>query len=65
VGWRRRVPHVSIPEFFTRLNVWIGFKRFGSPKYVTFIRRLGVIEMILAALAAVSDLVLPALGVKW
>jgi len=53
------------PEFFAKFNARFGFSMFASPKFITFTRRLGIIEMILAAISVISTIVMSALGLKW
>lgn len=45
------------PEAFAKVNARFGFKLFTGPKYITFTRRLGIVEMTLAALGLISTLV--------
>jgi hypothetical protein len=53
------------PKFFGDLNTRFGFKMFSSPKYIAFIRKLGIVEMILAGVSAVSLVVALIFGFKW
>jgi hypothetical protein len=45
------------PKFFADFNARFGFKMFSSPKYIAFTRKLGIVEMILAGVSAVSLIV--------
>jgi hypothetical protein len=53
------------PEFFARFNARFGFGRFASPKYIAFLRWLGITEMILAVVSVISLIVMSFLGLKW
>jgi hypothetical protein len=52
------------PEFFARVNVRFGFKSAMNPKFLRFIRQMGIVEMILAALSLISTVVMAILGWK-
>jgi hypothetical protein len=52
------------PEAFARVNVRFGFKSAGNPKFIKFIRWMGIVEMILAALSVISEVVASTLGWK-
>lgn len=53
------------PEFFAKLNARFGYHTFASPKYVSFIRKLGLAEMVLAALFIILMSMRAALGLRW
>jgi hypothetical protein len=53
------------PGAFARLNARLGLKAFSSPKYIAFTKKLGVVEMALAALAVINVLITRAFGIKW
>jgi hypothetical protein len=53
------------PEFFAKMNARFGWTAFATPKGILFTRRLGVIEMVLAALAVLNALLVYAFGSKW
>jgi hypothetical protein len=53
------------PRFFADLNARFGFRMFSSPKYIAFTRKLGIVEMILAGVSAVSLIVSLIFGLKW
>jgi hypothetical protein len=52
------------PRFFADLNARFGFRRFSTPKHIAFTRRLGIVEMILAGVFAVSLVVSLIFGVN-
>jgi hypothetical protein len=52
------------PEFFAKINDRFGFKIGTSAKFIVFTRRMGIVEMILAALSAISTLIMHVLGMK-
>jgi hypothetical protein len=52
------------PDFFAKINARFGLKIGTSPKFIAFTRRMGIVEMILAALSVVSTLIMHTLGVK-
>jgi hypothetical protein len=52
------------PEAFARVNVRFGFKSWANPKFVKFIRWMGIVEMFLAALSLIGMVVTSALGWK-
>lgn len=52
------------PEFFAKLNARFGYHTFATPKYVSFIRKLGLAEMALAALSIVVMVARAALGLR-
>jgi hypothetical protein len=53
------------PKFFADFNARFGFKMFSSPKYIAFLRKLGIAEMILAGISVVSLVVSLIFGFKW
>jgi hypothetical protein len=53
------------PKLFADFNARFGFKRFSSPKYIAFTRKLGIVEMILAGVSVVSLVVSLIFGFKW
>lgn len=53
------------PEFFAKINARFGLKAFASPKHISFTRKLGIIEMVLAALSVINVLVSYCFGLKW
>ena len=53
------------PEFFAKVNARFGFKQFTGPRYITFIRRMGLVEMTLAGLTALGTIIEIALGLNW
>jgi hypothetical protein len=53
------------PRFFADLNARFGFKMFSSPKYIAITRNLGLVEMILAGVSAISLIVSLIFGLKW
>ena len=52
------------PEAFARANVRFGSKGGTKPKFVKFIRWMGIVEMIVAALSLASTVATFALGWK-
>ena len=53
------------PEFFAKLNARFGYHTFATPKYASFIRKLGLAEMVLAALSIILMSMRAALGLRW
>jgi hypothetical protein len=53
------------PKFFADFNPRFGLKRFSSPKYIAFLRGLGIVEMILAGVGAVGFVVSLIFGLNW
>jgi hypothetical protein len=53
------------PRFFANFNARFGFKMFSSPRYITFLRRFGIVEMIVAGVSGVSFLVSLIFGLNW
>lgn len=53
------------PEFFAKLNGLFGFKLFTGPKYIKFTKRLGVLEMTLAALGVLCFIITTVFGLNW
>jgi hypothetical protein len=43
------------PAFLARIYTYFGFRRLSSPGYIAFIRWMGMLEMVLAALSAQSS----------
>jgi hypothetical protein len=52
------------PNVFAKINARLGMKGLSGPRYISFIRRMGVVEMVLAALSAASYLAMAALGLR-
>jgi hypothetical protein len=52
------------PEFFAKINARFGFRKFTSPRAIAFIRWMGIVEMTLAGISVVSELVGLAFGLK-
>jgi hypothetical protein len=52
------------PGFFAKINARFGFNIGTSPKFIAFTRRMGIVEMILAALSVISTLIMHVLGIK-
>jgi hypothetical protein len=52
------------PEFFATINARFGFRKFTSPRGIAFIRWVGIVEMALAGISVVSELVGLAFGLK-
>jgi hypothetical protein len=52
------------PDVFARVNARFGFKSATNPKFVKLIRWTGIVEMTLAALSVLSQIVMSALGWK-
>jgi hypothetical protein len=50
------------PEMFAKINARFGFKMFATPKFIKFIRWMGITEMVLAAISAISSAVMFTLG---
>jgi hypothetical protein len=53
------------PEFFAKINARFGLEIFASPKFSTFTKKLGILEMVLAGLSVIAAIVMYALGLKW
>lgn len=53
------------PTFFANLNARFGFKRFSLPKYIAFLRGLGILEMVLAGVGAVGFVASLIFGLNW
>lgn len=53
------------PEFFAKVNARFGFKQFTGPKYIEFLRRMGLLEMTLAGLGVLSFIVTTAFALNW
>jgi hypothetical protein len=53
------------PKFFRDLNARFGFKKSYSPRYIAFLRKLGIVEMILAGVSAVGFVVSLIFGLNW
>ena len=53
------------PEFFAKINARFGLRMFAEPKHIAFIRWLGVVEMILAGLSGLGELVMLGFRLKW
>jgi hypothetical protein len=53
------------PELFAKINVRIGLSRFATPRFIKITKWIGMLEMILAGLAAINGIVLSFFGLKW
>ena len=52
------------PELFARIHARFGMKWLSGPKYISFIKKLGMVEMVLAALSIIVFLIKVALGLS-
>jgi hypothetical protein len=53
------------PERFAKINARFGFSMFTSPKFIAFTRWMGIVEMALAGISVISELIMIAFDLKW
>jgi hypothetical protein len=56
--------NVRYPELFARINARFGMKWLSGPRYTSLTKKLGIVEMVLAALSMFVFLIMVALGLS-
>lgn len=53
------------PEFFANINARLGSRWAGSLRYIRLCRKLGIVEMLLAAISICSIVISAIFGLSW
>jgi hypothetical protein len=53
------------PQFFAKINMSLGFRKFATPRFVTITSWFGLVAMILAAISLIDVTLVLALGRSW
>ena len=52
-------------DFFAKINARLGFKWAATPKYISSLKKLGLLEMTLAAISAVAYIISVVFRLNW